>query len=39
MRYTNNVVLEIDDSVSWEKLEQIKEIASELLGIMKSTDS
>ena len=39
MRYTNNVVLEIDASVSWEKLEQIKKIASELLGIMKSTDS
>ena len=37
--YTDRVVLEIDDSVSWEKLEQIKKIASELLEIMKSTDS
>ena len=38
-RYTDRVVLEIDDSVSWEKLEQIKEFVSELLRVMWATES
>ena len=35
-RYTDQVVLEIDNSISQEQLEHIKQIASELLSIMQS---
>lgn len=38
-RYTDRVVLEIDDSVSPEKLEKIKKMVSELLKIMWTTES
>ena len=37
-RYTEHVVLEIDDPVSWEELRQIKKIVSELLRIMRETN-
>ena len=33
--YTNNVVFEIDASVSQEKLEKVKKMVSELLRVMK----
>ncbi len=38
-RYTDRVVLEIDDSVSPEKLEKIKKFVSELLKVMWATES
>ena len=38
-RYTNRVVLEIDDSVSPEKLEEIKKIVLDLLKVMWATES
>ena len=38
-RYTDRVVLEIDDSVSPEKLEKIKKIVSELLKVMWTTET
>ena len=38
-RYTDRVVLEIDDSVSPEKLEKIKKMVSELLRVMWATET
>ena len=38
-RYTNRVVLEIDDSTSPEKLERVKRLVSELLRVMWATEA
>lgn len=38
-RYTNRVVLELDDSVSPEKLEEVKKIVLDLLTVMWATET
>ena len=38
-RYTDRVVLELDDSVSPEKLEEVKKIVLDLLKVMWATET